>query len=232
MTDRYTRYAVYYAPPADHPLGMFGNAWLGRDPATGTELPRPEVAGLYAAEIEEITATPARYGFHGTLKPPFTLAEGTTFDDLDRRASDLAATIPAFQVPVLKLARIGHFVALVPAEPSAELANLAAAFVRGLDGFRGPQSEAMLAKRRGAGLSARQEEMLRRWGYPYVLEEFRFHLTLSGKLEAEACDALVATLAPVVAPILAKPMPVGDVALFGDPGDGGRFRLLKRYPLA
>ena len=45
-----------------------------------------------------------------------------------------------------------------------------------------PAAPEELKKRRGAGLSSRQELMLTTWGYPYVMEEFRFHLTLTGRL--------------------------------------------------
>ena len=51
--------------------------------------------------------------------------------------------------------------------------------------FARPPGAAELERRRKAGLSAAQEKMLLRWGYPYVLDEFRFHLTLTGRLQPE-----------------------------------------------
>jgi hypothetical protein len=30
----------------------------------------------------------------------------------------------------------------------------------------------------------RQRNYLDRWGYPYVMEEFRFHMTLTGRLDS------------------------------------------------
>jgi len=41
---------------------------------------------------------------------------------------------------------------------------------------------AELARRRTLRLTAEQDAMLARWGYPYVLEDFRFHMTLTGSL--------------------------------------------------
>jgi hypothetical protein len=86
-------------------------------------------------------------------------------------------------IPSLEVRRLGGFIAVVPTEPSAALADLAAATVAALDPFRAPPSEAELARRRKARLSDRQEALLMKWGYPYVMEEFRFHLTLTGRLD-------------------------------------------------
>ena len=83
-------------------------SWLYLGAARSPELVR---------RIAEITATPRRYGFHGTLKPPFRLRQGVTFADLDRSAATLAGTVAPFEAPRLTLARIGAFIALVPAAP-------------------------------------------------------------------------------------------------------------------
>ena len=69
MPRNYVRFAFYFAPEADSALGRFGNAWLGFDPSTGEDLPRPEVNGMGSDEIARITESPSRYGFHGTLIP-------------------------------------------------------------------------------------------------------------------------------------------------------------------
>ncbi|MEX0304933.1 MAG: phosphonate metabolism protein, partial [Leisingera sp.] len=40
----FTRYAIYYAPPADAEWSRFGASWLGWDMETGRELAHPEAA--------------------------------------------------------------------------------------------------------------------------------------------------------------------------------------------
>ena len=111
------------------------------------------------------------------------------------------------------------------------LSDFAAATVAGLDPFRAPPSEAELDRRRRVGLSASQERMLKYWGYPYVFDEFRFHLTLSGRLEeAEAC-ALADRLTAHFAPVLPEPYRIDSLGLLGEAADG-RFHLLHRYTLA
>ena len=77
----FSRYAVYYAPPADDPLAVFGAGWLGWNAVEGALAQHPEIAAL-PAPVERITATPRKYGFHGTLKPPFRLTgDAATLSD-------------------------------------------------------------------------------------------------------------------------------------------------------
>lgn len=225
----YERYAIYYAPPPG-PLAGFGAAWLGWDAAAGRTVAHPEVAGL-PRPVAELTATPRKYGFHGTVKPPFRLAPGRTVEALHAAAAGLAAGLAPVTLDGLGLHRIGGFVALTPEGDTAGLARLAAAAVEGLDAFRAPAPAAETDRRRAAGLSPRQEELLARWGYPYVMEEFRFHLTLTGNLPAAEAGAVATALAPVLAPILPRPFTIDGLCLFGEAADG-RFHLLHRYTLS
>lgn len=231
MTDieGFARYAIYYAPEAGSPLWRFGSAWLGWDAETGEVPPRPDVADL-PGDALDLTTSPRRYGFHGTLKPPFALAEGTDAAGLLAAATKMAAGIAPFEAPPLGLHASGRFASLRLSAPSPDMAALAMTCVEALDAFRAPPSEAELARRRLNPLSPEHEAMLARWGYPYVGEGFRFHLTLSSALAPEDLAATAAALAPHVAPFCAAPLPVGGVALFGDPGDGAPFRLLRRLP--
>ncbi|MCR9219221.1 MAG: DUF1045 domain-containing protein [Alphaproteobacteria bacterium] len=231
MSD-YARYAVYYAPPAGSDLARFGAEWLGRDAQTESPCGPPAGIGLSAERLAALTAAPARYGFHGTLKPPFALAAGTDRVALEKALAALAADLaPAAAPEGLRLTEIGHFLALTPAPDDRAIRPLAAAVVARLDRFRAPPSEGELARRRAAGLSARQEALLRRWGYPYVMEEFRFHLTLTGPLEPADLAAAAAALGPLVAPFARAPFRIEAFSLFGDPGGGAPFRLLRRFPL-
>ena len=222
----YRRYAVYYTPPPG-PLSAFGAGWLGWDIAAGT--PVPHVPADYA-DLPRLTDTPRRYGFHATVKPPFALADGTDAATLTEAVAALAATLPPARADGLRLSRIGRFLALVPAGDSAGIDALAAAFVTGLDPFRAPQSEADLARRRAAGLSPAQEAHLIRWGYPYVLDEFRFHMTLSGPLSDAEADDMERVLADQLAGLLPRPFTIADMTLAGEDADG-RFHELSRHRL-
>lgn len=229
MTD-FRRYAVYWAPPAGSGLARFAASWLGWDAEEGIPVPQPSLEAA-AVSLDDITAEPRKYGFHGTLKAPFRLAPGMGAAALDRAVETLAGRAPPFQAPPLALARLGRFAALVPSEPCRELDDLAVRVVTQLDTFRAPPTPAEIARRRASGLTPRQEELLARWGYPYVLDEFRFHLTLAGQLPDEAAGAVLSALEHLTRPFCSHPLPIRDICLFGE-GTDGRFRLVRRYRLA
>ncbi|MEX2643188.1 MAG: DUF1045 domain-containing protein [Acetobacterales bacterium] len=225
------RYALYFAPPEDGPLWRFGSFWIGRDARSVAEPVPPDIPGLDAERWREVTGSPRHYGFHGTLKPPFALAEGTTLEELESSAAAFADSRPAFAAPPLVLKDVGGFLALCPAERSAALDGLAADCVRAFESFRAPQSETELDKRRKGGLPPRQEAMLQRWGYPYVMEEFRFHMTLTSRLDADERRRLGALLEPLVAPLAGAPLEVDAICLYHQPERSTPFTLLRRFPL-
>jgi putative phosphonate metabolism protein len=224
------RFAIYFAPTRNTALARFGDAWLGRNVETGRTLPHPGVAALSAIRLRELTEAPRHYGFHGTLKPPFRLADGDDTRRLHATLGRFAARQAAFAVPQLKLKTIGSFLALTPAVPVPALDALAAACVEVFDDFRAPPEPAELARRAAAGLTPRQAELLARWGYPYVLDEFRFHLTLTGNVtEATDRDALHTALPPLLEPVLAEPVTVDSLCLFPQPDHAAPFRLIERF---
>jgi putative phosphonate metabolism protein len=231
MTDA-ARYAVYFAPDPDSPLARYGAAWLGYDAATGTNVPQPALSAITSERLQEITAEPRRYGFHATLKPPFVLADGVDKAELDAAVSALAGRLTAFAAPRLRLAQVSGFWALIPSAPCEPLDNLAASCVPELDQFRAPPSATELARRRRAGLSPAQEALLLRWGYPYVMAEFRFHMTLTARLSGAEGDAVGAALAPLVEPFCQAPLPIDALSLFRQDAADRPFRLIRRYALA
>ena len=223
MSD-HSRFAIYYLAP-EGPLADFGAAWLGWDIATGMPVSQPEVEG-----IDEITATPRKYGFHATLKPPFFLAEGGKLQNLEKAVEALAGRLVPVGCDELELAEMGGFLALTPRGNHRRINRLAAEIVERLDAFRRLPSAAEIARRREAGLTARQEAMLARWGYPYVKDEFRFHMTLTGNLGPERVSGVMQSMRPLLPPLPA-PFTLDEIALVGERPDG-RFELLHRYALS
>lgn len=223
------RFALYLAPAADHPLHDFAAQWLGWDPETGETLPPQPAAGLSTARIAALTAEPRQYGFHGTLKPPFRLAEGCDEGQLIMALEGFAKSRKPLRMS-LKMAPLGTFLALRPATALPALDALAADCVRDFDRFRAPPSEQELARRRAAGLSERQERYLRDWGYPYVLEEFRLHFTLTGRIADEAeRAAILAWLTEQTAPFVHGDFEFDDLCLFVQGEPGAPFRIAGRY---
>ena len=230
--DGYTRYALYYAPPPG-PLADLGAAWLGWDAEAGRRVELPEGRSWPPLPLSRRTLTdkPRKYGFHGTLKPPFTLNEEREVAGLHGAIAALAPRLHRVRLDGMRLSSIGPFLALVPEGETEALDALAATFVEALDGFRAAPDEAELARRRAIGLTESQEALLERWGYPYVMEEFRFHITLTGPIPDPAeRDAVAMALAPLFEPLLEQPFRIDEVCLFGE-GQDGMFRNLHRYAL-
>ena len=223
------RYAIYYAPEPGSPLAEFGANWLGRDCATGEVRARCSVPGVTPERFTAITASARDYGFHATLKAPFTLAATRSEAELRDAAAGFAGATRAFPVR-LALHGIGGFLVLMPLEPSPALHALADACVRAFQPYQAPLDEAELARRRRSPLTPRQDELLQAWGYPYVFDQFRFHMTLSARMaDGPEREAFLAALTPLAAAATADPVPVDAIALFRQADRTAPFTLVERF---
>jgi putative phosphonate metabolism protein len=184
------RFAIYFVPAPETALYRFGAAVLGYDCYTGEPVEHPRDVALSETEWAVLSAEPCTYGFHATLKAPFRLRGEFDPDDLMADIRTLAASIAS--VPTLEpsVGLIGGFVAIVPRVPSPAIDRLAADCVTALDRFRLPVTAQERLRRVAGGLSQSQIVHLDRWGYPYVLEEFRFHMTLTSGLGSERRQAI------------------------------------------
>jgi putative phosphonate metabolism protein len=232
VSESLARYALYYAPRPDEPLAIAASRWLGWNPDGGRAHSLSPALGFDAQRLGQITAEPRRYGFHGTLKPPIALVDGVSEADLLAEVGRFAAGQRAFTAAPLKLSEISGFLALVPTARCPELQDLADRCVIEFDEFRRPASEEELARRRKAGLSPRQDELLLRWGYPYVLEEWRFHLTVTGRIADTGERGMVANvLRQRFNGMLDRPLPVRDLCVFRQSTPDRPFTVLARFRL-
>lgn len=218
----FERYAIYYTPQGS--LADTGAAWLGWDLAKGQAAAHPRIAGL---DIAALTQTPRKYGLHGTIKPPFGLANGTTPEQLKATVETLCDGLAPVAMEGLQVADLAGFIALKPIGDQIALARLAAQVVMDLDHFRAAPSTTELARRRQAPLTPAQEQHLIDWGYPYVMDAFRFHITLTGRTESAAC------LAPITShftPHLPAPFYVDSLTIAGQ-ATNGMFHEICRFSL-
>ena len=216
------RYAIYFTPEPDDPLTMAATSWLGRDAFTGVRSTMPAAPDISAAEFYAITAEPRRYGFHATLVAPFRLRDGATADALQSAAADFAGRSMPFAIPHMAITRIGGFFALTPGK-SADVSALASVAVDHFEDWRALLSPAEIERRRPDRLSERQRTYLDRYGYPYVKEEFRFHMTLTGSLGCEEATRIEPALRAHFAPLLDRPVDVASIAIFVEPAPGADF---------
>ncbi len=190
----------------------------------------PTASHELAPDWRDLTADPRKYGFHATLKAPLSLATGTTEAEL-LAACEAFAEAPR-AVPVIRpiVEAISGFIAVVPASPSGELDQLAATCVREFDRFRAPLTPEDRARRNPARLTPRQYEQLDRWGYPYVMDDFRFHMTLTGRLPAERRAPILAMLQQRFAALDIATLAIDRFALFRQTDAGSRFRIIGSWP--
>lgn len=227
------RYAIYFAPPPESPLWTFGSAVLGYDAATGGAQAPLAPEGLDQDDWAAITAQPRRYGFHGTLKAPFRLAEGVSEDDLVSAGRAFARKRRSFGLPGLSVRPLENFVVLSPLSPSGPLDALAGACVEAFEPFRAAPSAEEVARRLDAPLTERQRGSLDRWGYPYVFDDFRFHMTLTGPLPSELVAPVVDGLSELyddhVGDAVTK---VDAVTLYVEEDPALGFRIVDRFVFA
>lgn len=221
------RYAIYFAPAADSPLWRFGSAVLGYDAVTGVDVPAAVPAGCEALDWHALTAEPRRYGFHATLKAPFTLSPGRSEGVLRSFARNIAAGRPPVRLAGLSVSALGRFVALTPSQPSDALQSLAFDLVQAFEPFRASLSEVDKARRLQSPLTPAQHAYLEAYGYPYVGDAFRFHMTLTGSLP----DGQVAPVRDALALAYTEAVPAGPVlidriAIFRQERRDARFTLI------
>ena len=224
------RYALYYAPPPGTALAGFGARWLGRDPHGADSPALPELARVTADAWRRAVAAPRRYGFHATLKAPFRLAEGRDEQSLLDALEDFCRARNPTPVGKLALRVLAGFLVLAPMEAGepGPVAELAADCVRAFDCFRAPPTAAEIARRTPERLTAAQNAKLERWGYLYVEEEYRFHLTLTDRLDEGDLAKFAGEIARMVLPAVAEPIVIEEICLFGQPTPGADFRVLGR----
>jgi putative phosphonate metabolism protein len=226
------RYALYFVPPADSALYRFGASALGYDCYTGRDLPSLGGDGIDTAEWHALTAEPRTYGFHATLKAPFYLhgdfAEGELIAALAEFATRQATLSPF----VTSLGILDGFAALTPCATVPALDALAAQCVRDFDRFRAPLTDAERDRRLKHKLTDRQLAHLDCWGYPYVFEDFRFHMTLSGRLPAHKNTTVLDCLRDAFQHHRVAPdVSIDAVALLRQDAPGDRFGIISRVSL-
>lgn len=232
------RYAIFFVPRHHTILAAFGRSWFAFDPEPGLADPlldqlEPDVALPKPFDRALLTDTPRRYSLHLTLKAPFSLADDMSLEDLQQAARVFAMTHPAALMPQLGLGICADCLALMPQTNPADVLDLAGACVEAFDPFRRPSTpDELEVRRKKDRLTPKQDDLLLRWGFPFVFEEARIALTLTVPLE-ETCRAGVgAALEPLVAPLCRAPLLIEDICILMQADSRSEFKVINRFPLA
>ena len=222
------RYAIYYAPPADDPLWALGSEWLGRDAYTGENLTQPDDPNFAIGDMDRLTSSPSHYGFHATMKAPFELKAGETEANLLDRLEAFSKSQSAFDVG-LAVKPLGQFLALQLTSNVEAMRALHEACVKSFDRFRAPLTQSDLERRRKADLSPEQDARLLEWGYPYIFDEFRWHMTLSNRIVSDSTRSkMLNLLTEYFSPVIAKSHRVDGIAVYRQVDRCAPFNIIER----
>lgn len=224
------RFAIYYAPAADDPLWLAASRWLGRDSASGAMFTEP-VGGVPRDEITARTVSARRYGFHATIKAPMRIAFGHTPQGLVDAIERFAKMTAPVAIGPTELKLIDGFMAIVPKKQSPDLTEFAANVVHSFDRFRAPATPEERERRLNSRLTQRQVELMERLGYPYVLEQFQLHMTLTDRLLAEEQQLYLAAAEAHFGALAARDTLLDRLVLFHEPSPGAPFWRLGEFPL-
>lgn len=226
------RYAIYFAPRPGSAFWEAGSQWLGRCAASQMIAMQPSVPGVSPHEFCQLTAAPRRYGWHATLKAPFSLAPGVPLSSLMTALHLICARVEPFRMPPLQVTRLENFLAMTFTEVSLQIKEIERQCVTVLQPLTAPLSPDELLRRRLAGLTLAQDSLLLRWSYPYVLEHFRFHMSLTGSLR-ECSELQIRSLMDAGAALFGsmRSLDFDSIALFAEPVKGDDFVLIEHIGL-
>ncbi len=206
------RYAIYFIPEKNSILYRLGSALLGYDIYAGKSVEKPSIALPSGISAQELVAGVQHYGLHATVVAPFFLNE-TSEKELVHSVNYFCQSNQPVIFPRVKVHLHQGFMAVCPAETEnteqtayTPMQALAAKAVRFFYPLRKAPSDAEINSRLGAGLSTRQMEYLKRWNYPYVFEEYSFHITLTGMVNENDVPCLNTVLYNYLEEALAEPL--------------------------
>lgn len=227
-----SRYAIYYAPSQQDPLWVAACAWFGQSPVAGAQIVQYELPDMIDRDaFTKATESARRYGFHATLKAPMRLQSGRAFDDLLDAVQDFAAQMPSVPIGRLELRNLQGFIALMPQTQELPLTQLAADCVSKFEPFRAPLTDAEYDKRIASRLTSNQKELLDQYGYPYVMNEFRLHLTLSDRLNGPMLDMMMGMAEDWFGPVLEHTYNLDQIAIYEETEPGAAFQRIADFEL-
>lgn len=224
------RYAIYYTPPPFSALARFGAGVIGYDCFDAVEVTHMRLTGIDPNVQKLTTLGPRRYGFHATILAPFDL-KSQSEDDLIASASAYASEVAPIRIGSLKIVALGEFIALAPTESEEGISHFAADCLKTFDRFRAPLSVGDRERRLKLKLSAHQIDLMDRWGYPYVLDQYRFHMTLTGALQHPMRDAFREALELAFGDRANDSFELDAISVMRQDDPGSRFRVLRRCRL-
>jgi alpha-D-ribose 1-methylphosphonate 5-triphosphate synthase subunit PhnG len=216
------RYAVYYVPDQDSDLYRLGSSLLGYSLREGKELPMAALPG--AGAPGEYSKKASVYGFHSTVIAPFRTQRGK-----EGIASAIALALSKhapFRLAPLRLRLLNGFPALCAEGPMDGFQALEKSLLEALYPLFLPPDPESLGRR--GELNPKQLGYFWKWGYPFVLDEHRFHMTLG---DPNSSDGYIGALKNYFPASSTDALVFGKVTLCAQESPGSRFISLGDFPL-
>ena len=230
----FERYAIYVTLPQDSTLYHKASQWFSYDAYQGDS---PTIEYDLQEELRPLlpysdyNSKASQYGFHGTLKAPFRLKNGIKYKSLQKMMKHFCRLTSVFHCVGLEVKQIDNFLALVPKQDCKKIIQLSKDSVQTFDVFRAALTSDEIDKRQPNKLSDNQRLMLKQWGYPYVLDEFRFHMTLTDRLTQPQIDTCKPLLEEYFKECLRQPLRIGQLSLCYQSSEYSSFVILDSFPL-
>lgn len=225
------RYALSYVPEQGTPLAELGRTWLGHDIDSSVFIDQPDVPGITPERLEELTHWRRSEGMHGVLKPSFQLRSTASIESLLDTVRLFCRCQEPVHIPQMEVNVIGKFLALTPTIPSRQLVALASECVRVFEGFRQPILINMDDRYRNDKLTVYQKRMLKHWGYPYVMEEFRFFIPMTDRIEDDAeREEITKAVTSISKPGIGETVHIRELTVLGQDSRQEPMRIVERVP--
>ena len=177
------RYAIYFTPDDKSELAAYGATVLRRTPVDASDWLNPDLPVSFpdTSAWHDQIKKPAHYGFHATIKAPFELAQGQSADKLITDLEAFCQNKTPIILDGLAPVRSSRYDALAFKQQPDEIPILASDCVTQFEVYRAPLTAADIERRNPASLTESELANMHRYGYPFVLNDFNFHMTLSGQ---------------------------------------------------
>ncbi len=233
----YKRVAIYFLPKKNSSLENFGKNLLGRDinKKKKISLTRRQKYFInrgftYFDELKDYCEEPAKYGFHATLKAPFRLKRNVKTKNFYDVISHIAAQHSRFKIKGLKIVYSKKFTLITSRKPNKLLINLEKDLVKHLDTFRAELNKTEIKKRIPDSLTFKQNKYLKEWGYPFVFDQFKFHMTLMNQNNNKLSNKQKLELEKLIYKISNNVIEFNEISLLGE-NKNGHFEEIKRFKL-
>lgn len=225
------RYAIYFSPADDSALARYGERVLRRTAGNQSiELSLDDYTDRSVMHM--LSSTPAHYGFHATLKAPFHLRPDASVSQLLEVAESLAARHSMITMDSLSPKLLSGFMALCFETQPAAIEHLAEQCLKEFEPFRAPLTQKDIDRRNPDQLNEVQRGYLNQYGYPFVLSEFQFHLTLTGKLDVAKHPDYIDWLYELYKQYVPEPPLLDRIAVFWQSEKTSAFTRLAQFPFS